>query len=125
MKNTLLVLLYLTLSLNNVFSKEIQLKGQTVDSLTLAPVTMTLVSVIDNNNKMLFTGMVESEDASFAFDKIKIDTGGCQVVISNNGYFTKNIVLDEQAIEREIDLGVIPLKAIEPQHGDGSSNRIG
>lgn len=64
MKNTLLVLLYLTLSLNNVFSKEIQLKGQTVDSLTLAPVTMTLVSVIDNNNKMLFTGMVESEDAS-------------------------------------------------------------
>lgn len=113
MKNTLLVLLYLTLSLNNVFSKEIQLKGQTVDSLTLAPVTMTLVSVIDNNNKMLFTGMVESEDASFAFDKIKIDKGGCQVVISNNGYFTKNIVLDEQAIEREIDLGVIPLKAIE------------
>ena len=85
MKNTLLVLLYLTLSLNNVFSKEIQLKGQTVDSLTLAPVTMTLVSVIDNNNKMLFTGMVESEDASFAFDKIKIDKGGCQVVISNNG----------------------------------------
>lgn len=113
MKHILLVLLYLTLSFTHAFAKEVKIKGQTVDSITLAPVTMTLVSVIDNSNKMLFTGMIESEDASFGFDKIKIDKGGCRVVISNNGYFTKNIVLDEQAIEREIDLGVIPLKAIE------------
>lgn len=112
MKHILLVF-FLALSVTNAFSKEIKLKGQTVDSLTLAPVTMTLVSVVDNDNKILFTGMVESEDASFAFDKIKIDKGGCRVMISNNGYNTKNIVLGEQAIEREVDLGVIPLKPIE------------
>lgn len=112
-KHILLVLLYLALSLTHAFAKEIKVKGQTVDSITHAPVTMTLVSVIDSNKKMLFTGMVESEDAFFAFDKIKIDKGGCQVVISNNGYHTKNIVIDEQAMDREVDLGVIPLKAKE------------
>lgn len=113
MKQISLVILCLTLSLANAFSKEIKIKGQTVDSITLAPVKMSLVSVVDNNNKLLFTGMVESEDASFAFDKIKIDKDGCRVVIRNNGYHTKSIVIDEQAIDREINLGTIPLKAIE------------
>lgn len=113
MKHLSLVLLYLALSLTHTSAKEIKIKGQTVDSITHAPVTMTLVSVVDSNKKMLFTGMVESADASFTFDKIKVDKGGCQIVISNNGYHIKNITIDEQAMDREVDLGIIPLKAIE------------
>ena len=99
----ILLALLLILSINPLFAQNIKIIGQVIDSLSSIPLPSALVTIINRENqKVIFIGVVEDSEGTFAFDKINTKGAICDVIVEYVGYKKRIIPLVE-------NLGIIRL----------------
>lgn len=91
MKNTLLALT-LIMCVTSLFAQNVKTKGQVIDSVSLEALPSSIITIITRDNqRVVFSGLVENSDGTFMFNKIDIKGAVCDVIIEHMGY--KKIVI--------------------------------
>jgi len=109
MKRFLFLLLLGLISIE-ISAKNIRLSGKVVDDETGESLPFSTLKIVNNTDSLIFAALIDSDDASFRFDKVNIESGEYRIIITYGFNHKKIISIDGEKIPRHLDLGVIRLK---------------
>lgn len=106
-KNTFFIMMFLFVNLYTAYAKEVKIQGQVMDSISNTPLPLSTLQIVDTKQNIIFTGIVQQEDARFIFENIRLQNQTYHILISYLGYSKKIIPLNGNQSNRIVNLGII------------------